>query len=68
MKKIFTGRTSILALLFILFISVAFFMAYIKHHTSSGDKDSCCKEVSATGSEMLWDVLSRQFVPAVHIQ
>lgn len=68
MKKVFRSRAFFLALLFILFVSAFSFIAYAKSRSVCAEAQDCClKTESGNGSEMLWDILSRQFVSAVHL-
>jgi hypothetical protein len=68
MKKVLKSRNLILALLFILAISAFSFIAYSRSHNVTPQVEECCQKPESNGSsEMLWDILSRQIVSAVHM-
>ena len=68
MKKVFTGKIVLIAVLFVLLVSAFSFVAYIKTRSMCSQAEECCIKKQPQGSsEMLWDVLSRQFVSAVHL-
>jgi cell division protein FtsL len=68
MKKVFKSRILLLVLLFILLISAFSFIAYSKTRSLCSNTGECTiKTESNSSSEMLWDVLSRQFVSTVHL-
>lgn len=68
MKKVFTGKIVLIAVLFVLLVSAFSFIAYTKTRSVCSRAEECCtKEQPQGSSEMLWDILSRQFVSAVHL-
>ena len=68
MKKVAKNRILLLAVLFIVLASAFSFIAYANSRGVDPEDTQCCLTTeSAGGSEMLWDVLSRQFVSAVHL-
>ncbi|MGN6398993.1 MAG: hypothetical protein ACTHMD_00960 [Flavisolibacter sp.] len=68
MKKAFKSRIFLLAILITLLISAFSFVAYTKTRSVYSEATECCSKAEPENSEMLWDVLSRQFVSAVHFQ
>jgi hypothetical protein len=66
MKKVIKSRWFILAALLVISISALSFVAYKKAHAISLSPNNCCQKPQMNGSsEMLWDILSRQFVSSV---
>lgn len=69
MKKVIQSRVVLLAVLFIVAVSAFSFITYYKARTVCSKANDCCRKAEPAGSsEMLWDVLSRQFVSAVSIR
>jgi hypothetical protein len=68
MKKVFHSKVFILAVLFIVAISAFSFLAYNKACTACSQSKECLKVQPDGSSEMLLDVLSRQFVSTVRFQ
>jgi hypothetical protein len=68
MKKVFTSKIFLLATLLILLISAFSFVAYTKTRSVYTETKECCSKAEPGSNEMLWDVLSRQFVSAVRFQ
>ncbi|HWJ26883.1 MAG TPA: hypothetical protein VNS32_10100 [Flavisolibacter sp.] len=66
MKKVIKSRWFILAALLVISISALSFVAYKKAHVISLSPNNCCQNLQMnSSSEMLWDILSRQFVSSV---
>jgi len=68
MKKVYKSKVAFLAFLFIIVISAFSIIAYAKKQSNSQIKDCCIKPKPAESSEMLWDILSRQFVSAAQFR
>ncbi|WP_072837140.1 hypothetical protein [Flavisolibacter ginsengisoli] len=67
MKKVLKSRYLLLAFLFIFIISAFSFIAYSRSHSVSTEIEKCCQKPESNSNEMLWDILSRQMVSAVHM-
>jgi cell division protein FtsL len=68
MKKVFTGKIVLIAVLFVLLVSAFSVVVYTKTRSMCSRTEECCiREQPQGSSEMLWDILSRQFVSAVHL-
>jgi hypothetical protein len=66
MKKVITSRWFIPASLLVLSITAFSFVAYQKAPTLSVSPGTCTQKLQMnSSSEMLWDILSRQFVSSV---
>lgn len=67
MKKVIQSRIFLLAILCMLLISAFSFIAYTRSRAVTSEAEECCLKTNPDGgSEMLWDVLSRQFVSTIH--
>ncbi|HEU4633878.1 MAG TPA: hypothetical protein VFS22_07835 [Flavisolibacter sp.] len=68
MKKVFQSRVFLLVALIMILASAFTFIAYTNSHTVCPEGVECSiRPEPGAGSEMLWDILSRQFVSAVRL-
>ena len=67
MKKVVNGKGVLLAILFMIAISVFSFAAYYKAKSLCSDANSSCQTAPRTNSGMLWDILSHQFVSTFQV-
>ena len=67
MKKVLKSKVLPLVFLFVIAVSAFSFLAHAKKRVSVPVKE-CCVKTEPDGSEMLWDILSRQFVSSIHIR
>lgn len=67
MRKVITPRIIIVAALLLLSLSAFSVLLYQRTQAICSEATECCQKPDSEQSEMLWDVLSKQFVSSVKL-